>query len=157
MPLETANRGAAIPFTLTEVPWRAVGSGRPVAIAVPLNPVLKFVPKTLTIAPGAAREVPKLAAFTRPAAVNAGLRGVIEKGIAVDVPPPGDAVRTVTCAVPLFAISAAVMLANSCVELTNGVVRLKPFQRTLEPEMNPVPFTVSANPVEPAGMLAGKI
>ena len=57
---------------------------------------------------------------------------------------------TTTAAVPTGAISAAEMPAVSCVVLTNVVVRLAPFQRTVEPLTNPVPFTVSVKPDPPA-------
>src|SRR2546422_1020127 len=51
---------------------------------------------------------------------------------AVEVPPPGAGLNTVTEAVPGVARSVAEMAAVSCVALTNVVVRAAPFQRTSE-------------------------
>jgi hypothetical protein len=57
------------------------------------------------------------------------------------------AFETVIEAVPADAMSAAVMLAVSCVALTNVVTRAEPFQFTTEPLTKFAPFTVSVNPV----------
>jgi len=54
---------------------------------------------------------------------------------------------TVIDAVPAEAISEAGIVAVSCVELTNVVVRAEPFQSTTEPVTKFVPFTVRTNPV----------
>ena len=66
-----------------------------------------------------------------------------------DPPPPGAGVKTVTVAVPGAAMSAAPMEACSCVALKNVVGRFAPFQRTMEPAMNRLPFTVSVNDAPP--------
>lgn len=60
----------------------------------------------------------------------------------VDVPPPGVGLRTLTEAVPLAAMSDAVMTAVSRVAETKVVVRLDPFQRTVEVGTKPAPSTV---------------
>jgi hypothetical protein len=67
-----------------------------------------------------------------------------------DVPPPGGGFITVTDAVPAFATRAAVTVAVSCVEETNVVVKVVPFQRTVELAMKLVPFTVIVNCGDPA-------
>jgi hypothetical protein len=60
-------------------------------------------------------------------------------------------VVTPTLAVPPEAISAALIVAVSCVELTNVVVLAEPFQVTVErPLMKFVPFTVMVKPAPPA-------
>lgn len=64
---------------------------------------------------------------------------------------PGPLPETVTATapkpVPRNAVSAAVMLAVSCVALTKVVGRGEPFQLTTSPFANPVPVTVSVKPV----------
>jgi hypothetical protein len=52
---------------------------------------------------------------------------------ALDVPPPGEGLKTVTLADPADPISPALILAVSCVLLTYDVVRSLPFQRSTEP------------------------
>src|SRR6267142_5878670 len=64
---------------------------------------------------------------------------------ALDVPPPGAGLNTVTDAVPAVARSVAGMDAVSCDAETNIVVRLAPFHRTTDALMKFVPFTVSVN------------
>lgn len=49
-----------------------------------------------------------------------------------DVPPPGVGFKTVTCAVPALAMSAAVIAACNCVELTKVVGRAVWFHCTVE-------------------------
>jgi hypothetical protein len=73
-----------------------------------------------------------------------------------EVPPPGAPLNTVTVLVPDEAMSAAVMLAVSCVPLTKLVVLLDPFHRTVEPFTKPVPFTVSEKAGPPAVPDAGE-
>ena len=75
-----------------------------------------------------------------------------------EVPPPGVGLFTVTSGVPALAISAALIAAVSCVELTKVVVRAAPFQRTTEtPSTKPLPFTVSVKPGPWARAVAGAI
>ena len=57
---------------------------------------------------------------------------LIVKVLAVDVPPPGVGLKTVTAAVPVAAMSLAGMAAWSWVLLMNVVVRLLAFHRTID-------------------------
>jgi hypothetical protein len=77
--------------------------------------------------------------------VGVGLRAPIVNICALDVPPPGAGFTTVTEAVPGEATRAAVTVAVSCVEDTNVVVSVVPFQFTVELETKLVPFTVIVN------------
>src|SRR2546425_12407058 len=70
-----------------------------------------------------------------------------------DVWPSG--LRTLTEAEPAAATSAAGMLAESRVALTNVVVRTAPFQRTVAPETKLFPSAVSVNAAPPAVALFG--
>src|SRR5207253_3901813 len=74
---------------------------------------------------------------------------------AMDVPPPGAGLNTVTEAVPGVATSVAAMAAVSCVALTNVVVRAAPFQRTSEAATKLLPVTVRVKAAPPAVALAG--
>jgi len=76
---------------------------------------------------------------------------------AFEVPPPGAGFTTVIDAVPAVATSEAGTVAWSCVDETNVVVRPEPFQFTVAPETNLLPFTVSVNPVLPAVTHVGLI
>ena len=75
---------------------------------------------------------------------------LIVKVCAMEVPPPGAGVNTVTEALPAVAMSAADIVASSVVAFTNVVARSAPFQRTTEPLMKLLPVAVSVNPVSPA-------
>ena len=55
-----------------------------------------------------------------------------------------------TAAVPLVAMSAAVIAAVNCVALTKVVVRFDPFHWTVEVLTKLVPYTVSVNAAPPA-------
>ena len=72
-----------------------------------------------------------------------------------EVPPPGAGLNTVTWDVPAAAISAAGIAAVSWVALTTVVVRLAPFQRTVEPTTKFEPLTVRLKPAPPVVALAG--
>ena len=89
--------------------------------------------------------------------VGTGLVAVIVNVCAVEVPPPGVELKTVTCAVPVEAMSLARIAACSCVLLTNVVVRLLAFQRTTEETTKFVPVTVSVKAPLPAAALLGEI
>ena len=54
------------------------------------------------------------------------------KALAVEVPPPGPGLKTVTNAVAAAARSAPRIVAVSCPLLMKTVARLAPFQRTVE-------------------------
>ena len=84
-----------------------------------------------------------------------GLPAVIVKDRALEVPPPGAGVNTVTCAVPAAARSLAGMAALSWVALTNVVVRPPPFQRTVEADTKPLPVTVRVKAGPPWSALLG--
>ena len=80
---------------------------------------------------------------------------VIVKVWALEVPPPGAGLKTITEAVPTAAISAALMAAVTCVTDTNVVVRSEPFQRTTELVTKPLPSTVNVKAEPPAMAVAG--
>jgi hypothetical protein len=69
---------------------------------------------------------------------------------AVDVPPPGVGLVTVTGGVPAVAISLAKITAVNDVALTNVVALGLLLKFTVEEETNPVPVTVSVNCAPPA-------
>ena len=60
---------------------------------------------------------------------------------------PDTVMATAAASVPRKAVSAAVISAASCVELTRVVGRGEPFQLTLSPSAKPVPVTVRVRPV----------
>ena len=62
---------------------------------------------------------------------------------------------TVTEAVLAIAMSVPLIVAVNWRPLMKFVVRGLPFQSTVAPETNPVPFTVSVNPGPPGAALAG--
>jgi len=72
---------------------------------------------------------------------------------AFDVPPHG--LTTVMEAVPGLAMRAADTVAVSCVEETNVVVSVAPFQFTIEVETKFVPLTVNVNCGSPAAAQVG--
>jgi len=112
----------------------------------------KFVPVTVKVncgSPGVAQ--------VGLIAVVVGTRLLMVNVTAFDVPPPGAGFTTVTDAVPALAIRAAGTVAVSCVALTNVVVSAVPFQFTVEPETNLVPFTVNVNCAPPAVAEVGLI
>src|SRR2546429_10015921 len=74
---------------------------------------------------------------------------------APEVPPPGVGENTVTDAVPMVAMSPAVIAACSWVLLTNVVVRALLFHRTTDPLTKFVPFTVRVKAAPPAVGLVG--
>jgi hypothetical protein len=82
-----------------------------------------------------------------------GLVGVTSKNTPFEVLPLGS--TTVTEAVLALAISVAKILAFNCERFTKVVVRGLPFHFTTEPEINPVPFTVSVKPTPPGVAVSG--
>ena len=91
---------------------------------------------------------------------EAGLRiatGVpaIVKVTAFDVPPPGAGLVTVTGTDPTVVTSVAGTVAVNCVALTKVVARAAPLNLTTEVLTNPVPFTISGKPAEPAKIMEG--
>jgi hypothetical protein len=79
-----------------------------------------------------------------------GTRLLIVRVNALEVPPPGAGVNTVTGIVPANAMSEAGIAALNRVAETNVVVRSSPFQRTTELVTNLLPLTVSVNAAPPA-------
>ena len=72
-----------------------------------------------------------------------------------DTPPDVPGVDTVMLPRPEALISDAITASVNWVELTNVVVLDVPFHNTVEPEVNPLPFTVKTIPVDPATITAG--
>jgi hypothetical protein len=72
-----------------------------------------------------------------------------------DTPPDVPGVDTVMLARPEALISDAKTASVNWVALTNVVVLDVPFHNTVEPEVNPLPFTVKTIPVDPATITAG--
>jgi hypothetical protein len=74
---------------------------------------------------------------------------------ALDSPPAGAGLETVTSAVPAVTMSLAGIAACNWVLLTKIVGRSLLFQRTTDAETKPLPVTVRLKPAEPAVMLEG--
>ena len=81
--------------------------------------------------------------------------GLIVNVCEPDVPPPGVGLTTVTAAVPVAATSDDSIEAVSWVEEIKVVAFGDPFQLTVELGANPVPPSVSVNPVLPAAVEVG--
>src|SRR5689334_17169731 len=111
---------------------------------------MKFVPVTVSVNAGlpAATVLGEMEL-----SVGAGL--LMVNVWATEVPPPGAGLKTVTCAVPAVATSAAVTCAVNCVLLVYVVGRALPFHWTTEALMKFVPFTVSVSVPLPATTLVG--
>ena len=80
---------------------------------------------------------------------------VMGKSTVLEMPPLGAGLKTLMRAVPGVAISAAVIAAVNFVELTKMVTRVRPFHRTVDPEINPVPLISRLKSVPPAVAAAG--
>ena len=89
--------------------------------------------------------------------VGAGFVAVMLNVFAVDVPPPGVGVKTVTEALPVAAMSLARTCAVSLVLLTNVVDRLLPFQRTTDEATKFDPVAVNVNAPLPTAAVLGMI
>ena len=72
-----------------------------------------------------------------------------------DTPLDVPGVDTVILASPEALISDVITAAVNCVGLTYVVILDAPFHNTVEPELNPLPFTVKTIPVDPAITTAG--
>src|ERR1019366_1120868 len=110
-----------------------------------MEPATKFEPFTVSVNPAL------------PATTLVGLMDEIEgeglntvNSTEVDAPPPGSGLKTKTTPVPPLAMSLLRILALSCVELTNVVVRACPPKYTVVPETKFTPLTWSVNPALPA-------
>jgi hypothetical protein len=75
---------------------------------------------------------------------------VIAKDTALEIPPPGPGLVTVTLAAPGSLISPALMAAVSWDALTNVVLRLAPAKRTVAPATKLDPLMVSVKSGPPA-------
>ena len=78
-----------------------------------------------------------------------GVGVLIVNDAAFDVPPEAGFV-TVTLVVPAVAISAAVMAADNCVELTKVVFFTTPLNFATAPDTKPEPLSVNVNAGPPA-------
>src|SRR5262245_26349272 len=110
-------------------------------------PMLLFPEESATVVPVPAL---KLKAATKPLGVAEML-----KVWALEIPPPGAGLNTVTWAVPGAATSEARIFAVNCVGETKLVTRSAPFQRTTELTIKLDPFTVRVNAAAPGGADAG--
>ena len=82
---------------------------------------------------------------------------VTVKLIALEVPPPGAGLVTVTAGVPVEAMLAGGMATVNCVELTKVVASADPPKLTIEAATKLVPLTVSVRAAPPATILLGEI
>lgn len=76
-------------------------------------------------------------------------------GSALDSPPPGRGLNTVMLNVPAVSRSDASIEASTRSLLTRRVTLSDPLNRTTEPAMNPVPFTVMVNASSRTVLLVG--
>ena len=84
-----------------------------------------------------------------------GVAKLMARVAAAEVPPPGEPVITVICAVPPVEISMALTKIVRRVELTNFVARVVPLNCTTEDGAKPAPLTDKVKPVPPAKTAAG--
>src|SRR3990172_1120917 len=82
--------------------------------------------------------------------------GSILKVNALEVPPPGAELFTVTVAIPLLDTSVAAICAVTCVGLIKLVFRFSPFHWTTVPLTKLLPLTVSVNPLLPSKIRLGE-
>src|SRR2546426_72256 len=115
-----------------------------------VDPFTNPVPLTVSV-----KAAPPTVALIGVSPVIVGMGLLTGNVCAAEVPPPGAGVNTVTCGVPAVAMSAAGIAAVSCVALMTVVVRVLPFQRTVEPLTKLAPFTVRVNASPPANPLPG--
>jgi hypothetical protein len=105
----------------------------------------KFVPVIVNVKAG----LPSSSTFGL-SEVTVGTGLLIVKVSALDIPPPGLGLETVTIVVPAVAMSAAIMSACRLVLETNVVVRELPFHRTVDEEIKLAPVTASVKEAVPA-------
>jgi len=115
-------------------------------VAVQLHPLVVI---TLTL------PVPPLASKDWLAGAILNEQAVIIKLNALELPPPGAGLKTVTLAVPAVAMSAAVIAAVNCVLLIKVAIRSVPFHLTIEPLTKFDPLTVSVKAGPPAVVEGG--
>jgi hypothetical protein len=119
-----------------------------------MDELMKFVPVSVSVkaAPPASTLLGEIEL-----SVGLGFGALMVNVCALDAPPPGVGLNTVTGTVPAATMSAAVIWAWSWVLLTNVVVRLLPFQRTTDVVAKFVPVAVSVKAGPPAVALLGEI
>src|SRR5438046_5525152 len=106
---------------------------------------MKFVPVAVSV-----NAAPPAAALLGESELSVGTGLLIVNVCALEAPPPGVGLKTVTEAVPAVAMSLARIWTWSWVPLTKVVVRPLPFQRTTDEVMKFVPVAVSVNQEPPA-------
>ena len=111
----------------------------------------KFVPFTVKV-----NDPPPAVALGGESDLVVGIGLSIVNVSGADVPPPGAGLVTVTMAVPAVAMSAAVIMAVTFVAFTKVLVRLDPFQFTIDVETKLVPVTVRVKAAPPAVVLLGE-
>ena len=118
-----------------------------------VEPATKLVPSTVRVNPASPAV---LLVGSIPVVVG---RGLLTVNVwTSEVPPPGAGLNTVTSKVPAVAMSAAVMVAVSCVSDMKVVARSVPSHLTTErPFTKLVPSTVRVNPGSPAVLLVGSM
>jgi len=117
------------------------------------EPTTKFVPFTVSAKSNPPAET--LTGASPPIGVVIVGTGTVEtvKLIGLDVPPPGNGLKTVTGKFPTAAISLARICAVNWVALTNAVVRAAPLKWTTELLSKFMPLTVNVNAGSPAVLL----
>ena len=123
------------------MPLKPTTSGLPSALKSP-------TPNAGTVAPH-----PTLVSYSVRATLIVGL--VMLRNSGFEVPPPGAGLDTVTEAVFAVAMFVVGTEAVSWELLTKVVTSAMPFQFTVAPETNWVPFTVSVNPGPPGTTAEG--
>ena len=115
---------------------------------------MKFVPVTVSVK---AAPPPTAVFGDRELSVGLAFGVVIVNVCALEVPPPGVGLNTVTDAVPTVAMSFAEIAARSSVLLTKVVDRAVPFHCRIDEAMKFVPVAIRVNPAPPAATLLGEI
>src|SRR5205809_1167862 len=113
---------------------------------------MKFVPVAVSV-----NAAPPAAALLGESELSVGTGLLIVNVWALEAPPPGVGLKTVTGAVPTVAMSPARICAVSCVLLPKVVVLALPFHRTTDEVLKFVPVTVSVKAGPPAVALLGEI
>jgi hypothetical protein len=119
------------------------------------SPFAKFVPFTVKVTGVVLQEVVEFDEVEG-AESDVIVGATIGNGIVLELAPPVAGVATTIDAVPTEAMSAAVMVALSCVALRTAVARLLAFHCTTEHGRKLLPVTANVNPVVPAVALTGE-
>jgi hypothetical protein len=113
------------------------------------SPFTKLEPFTASVSPFEAQNGVEEGASDEMAGAT------IENEIALEVPPPGDGLNTMTETDATTAISVLEIAAWSWVELTYVVFRPAPFHWTTEHGTKLLPVTLNVNPTSPAVAVEG--